>query len=124
MKILHRFVTYLELVPYTLEDIVEKAQKTNEKEVVITAIVKKYSDMKEEDSLGKYQPVAIIGKKLMNVGKPIYVDFRPADCEGINLRHKIIEGRQGEVEKILFDYVKKLRNCKINVRFQNFNRNY
>ena len=76
MTLLHKLATYLEWIPYTLEDIIEKAQKTKEKEVIITAILEKYP---MEDSLGKYQPIAKIGEKLMDIGNPIHVDFNPVE---------------------------------------------
>ena len=124
MKILHRLATNLGLISYTLEDIIEKAQKTNEKEVTITAIMEKYSDIGEGYCPGKYQPVAIIGKKFLNVGKPVHVNFEQADQGFADLRDKAIQERQAEVEETFHYYVEKLHDSGIRVGYCNFNRSY
>ena len=121
-KALHNLATKLGLTPYTLEDIVEEAQKTNEKQIIITAL--KNFVVTEECCPGKYQPVAIFGKNIMNIGKPIHLDFNPKKygSDPRDSRYESIQRRQKEVEKILRNYINGLCKRGINAEYRDFDR--
>ncbi len=121
-KALHKIATDWEFVPYTLEDNRESAENKwrsdNNCCKKIDTITGNYS--------GKYQPIAIIGKESMRVGKSIDVDFDAARgmLGPIDLRHQIIKSVQNEVEKTLLNYTEKLRDHGINASYQDFDRSY
>jgi len=115
----------LELSPYTLDDVIKNAEKTEEQQITITAIKKSHG----QENFFYYQPIAIIGEKSMEIGGlsvEVYSDIKPQD-----LRRRIIKIRHNEVEEILLYYVQEIykktrnnKNSKIEVTYQNFDRSF
>jgi hypothetical protein len=126
MKILHKLATGMGLSPYTIDDVAEEAQRVGADEVTMTAVTRKYGMTEGRHCPGEYQPVAVIGKKQMRVGAPIDVDFNPV--EGVpgpmDLRHRVIEGRQHKAEQTLQEYVEALSASGVNATYRDFDRTY
>ena len=126
MKLLQKISTGLGLSPYTTDDVAEEAQKMGADKVTITAVTRRFPMTEDRHSPGEYQPVAVIGDREMRLGEPIAVDFNPV--EGVpgpmDLRHRVIEGKQLKAKQTLQEYVEALSASGVNANYKDFDRTY
>ncbi len=123
---MHKIAADLGLRSYKLDDIVREAKKGN-KEVTVTAMKIEFPTTEDGYVPEGYQPMAVVGKKHMNIGTPVSIDFTPVDdkSELMNLRRQtFVEGQQRIVEKTLHEHVEKLCNSGVNATYGGFVRSY